>query len=192
MPYDAPYPSTSTYQPQSSQPYQAPRTDTRESRDPPRSIEPPSASVVLLGLPSHVDDIILRNFLEDMGASIDNTTVIMDRITGISKRYGFAKFSSVEHARSFVEPNWPAVTWRERGGTTSINRADEGLKIKINYSQKTGGWREDQGAGARMNEDKRKVNGQSTLSFTFSIVRMTDGCLIFYRSRTTCSRFLYE
>lgn len=94
-----------------------------------------------------------------MGASIDHTTVILDRETGLSKRYGFAKFSSVEHARSFVEPNWPAITWRERGVNT-----DDRLKIKINYSQKTGGWREDQGAGARLTEDQRRINGEKCLA----------------------------
>lgn len=91
-----------------------------------------------------------------MGASIDSTTVIVDRSTGLSKRYGFAKFSSVEHARAFVEPNFPAVSWRDRGRPGP----DDGIKIKINYSQKTGGWREDQGAGARMTEDQRKAAGK--------------------------------
>jgi RNA-binding protein 5/10 len=92
-----------------------------------------------------------------MGASIDSTTVIIDRATGLSKRYGFAKFFSVEHARAFVEPNFPVVTWKERGGPSM----DDGLKIKINYSQKTGGWRDDQGATARMVEYHRKATGTS-------------------------------
>lgn len=94
-----------------------------------------------------------------MGASVDSTTVIIDRQTGLSKRYGFAKFSSVEHARAFVEPNFPTVSWKERVGMGP----DDGLKIKINYSQKTGGWREDQGAGARLTEDQRKAAGTSLL-----------------------------
>lgn len=99
-------------------------------------------------------DLVLRTFLEDLGASIDSTTVIMDRATGESKGYGFAKFGSVEHARAFVEPNWPSVKWRERG------QGPTGVSIKINYSQKTGGWREDQGAGARMTEEQRKAAGE--------------------------------
>ena len=92
-----------------------------------------------------------------MGASIDSTTVIKDRATGLSKRFGFAKFSSVEHARAFVEPNFPVVTWRDRSGSG----ADDGIKVKINFSQKTGGWREDQGAGARLTEEQRKAAGAS-------------------------------
>lgn len=112
--------------------------------------------MVLLGFPPHVTDVTLRHFLEDMGASIDSTTVIIDRATGISKRYGFAKFSSVEHARAFVEPNFPTVRWKERVGVSP----EDGMQIKINYSQKTGGWREDQGASARMTEDQRKAAGE--------------------------------
>ncbi|GAA5864275.1 hypothetical protein JCM3774_001278 [Rhodotorula dairenensis] len=124
-------------------------------------LEPPSASVILLGLPERVNDVSLRNFLEDMGASIDSTTVIMDRQTGLSKRFGFAKFSSVEHARSFVEPNFPSIPWRERTGPGP----DDGMRIKINYSQKTGGWRDDQGASARLSEDQRSTTGAASQGF---------------------------
>lgn len=147
-----------------------PRGDGRDRRGDssgptPRSkapeLEPPSASVILLGLPERVNDVSLRNFLEDMGASIDSTTVIMDRQTGISKRFGFAKFSSVEHARSFVEPNFPSIPWRERAGPGP----DDGMRIKINYSQKTGGWRDDQGASARLSEDQRSTTGPASQSF---------------------------
>ncbi|KAM0752948.1 hypothetical protein T439DRAFT_378702 [Meredithblackwellia eburnea MCA 4105] len=128
-------------------------SSSRRPAAPQVSAEPPSASVVLLGLPHTVDDSTLRAFLEEMGASVDSTTVIFDRTSGESKRYGFAKFSSVEHARAFVEPNFPVVTWRIR----SRPGPDDGMKIKINYSQKTGGWRDDQGAGSRLNDDKRKA-----------------------------------
>lgn len=106
----------------------------------------------------------LRAFLEDLGASVDDTHIIIDRTTGISKRYGFAKFVSVEHARAFVEPNFPAVLWRQQLGVG--HDADDGLKIKINYSMKTGGWREDQGADARLTEDKRRATGPCLPSCT--------------------------
>jgi RNA recognition motif-containing protein len=105
----------------------------------------------LLGLPVYVDDAMLRDFLEGMGASIDSTTVIMDRKTGESRRYGFAKFSSVEHARAFVEPNFPTIPWKSRRGPSE----EDGLKIKINYAQKTGHWREGEGANARVIDDRR-------------------------------------
>lgn len=79
----------------------------------------------------------------------------MDRATGLSKCYGFAKFSSVEHARAFVEPNFPSIPWKERG----VPGPHDGMRIKINYSQKSGGWREDQGATARLTDDQRRVAG---------------------------------
>ncbi|GAA5865778.1 hypothetical protein JCM8547_002774 [Rhodosporidiobolus lusitaniae] len=123
--------------------------------------EAPSASVILLNLPEHVNDTLLRYFLEDMGASIDSTTVIMDRQMNISKRFGFAKFSSVEHARAFIEPNFPSIPWRERGGPGPA----DGTRIKINYSQKSGGWREDQGATARLTDDQRAAEGSANQSF---------------------------
>ncbi|KAL7339517.1 RNA-directed RNA polymerase 2 [Rhodotorula toruloides] len=160
-PHGQPYPGPSAY------PQQAPHEATRPSPGAPAprgkapELEPPSASVILLGLPAHVTDTHLRNFLEDMGASIDSTTVIIDRATGLSKRFGFAKFSSVEHARAFVDPNFPSIPWRERGGPGP----DDGMRIKINYSQKTGGWRDDQGASARLTEDQRKAEGVAAPGF---------------------------
>ncbi|GAA5939364.1 uncharacterized protein JCM15063_004499 [Sporobolomyces koalae] len=127
-------------------------------RKPPVRPEPPSASVVLLGLPAHVGDAHLRYFLEDLGASIESTTVIVDRATGQSKCYGFAKFNSVEHARAFVEPNFPSIPWKERG----MPGPHDGMRIKINYSQKSGGWREDQGATARLTENQRRATEGTT------------------------------
>jgi len=93
-----------------------------------------------------------------MGASVDSTTVIIDRATGLSKCYGFAKFSSVEHARAFVDPNFPSIPWKERG----VPGAHDGLRIKINYSQKSGGWREDQGATSRLTDDQRRAGGEQS------------------------------
>ncbi|GAA5913667.1 uncharacterized protein JCM6883_004044 [Sporobolomyces salmoneus] len=134
-------------------------------RKPPVRPEPPSASVVLLGIPAHVGDAQLRYFLEDMGASVDSTTVIIDRTTGLSKCYGFAKFSSVEHARAFVEPNFPSIPWKERG----VPGEHDGSRIKINYSQKSGGWREDQGATARLTDDQRRTTeGGTSQGFHFN------------------------
>ncbi|GAA6039432.1 hypothetical protein JCM8097_009543 [Rhodosporidiobolus ruineniae] len=170
----SPYPQYGGYPPQ--QPYSAPPpyaqpgypdqyghqpSATGEAaptgRKPPVKPEAPSASVILLGLPEHVRDVHLQSFLVSMGASIESVTVIMDRTTNTSKRFGFAKFSSVEHARAFIDPNFPSIPWREPGGPSK----DDGMRIKINFSQKTGGWREDQGASARLMEDQRRGEGAS-------------------------------
>ncbi|GAA5999860.1 hypothetical protein JCM10207_005943 [Rhodosporidiobolus poonsookiae] len=150
------------YPAQHAQPVAPDSAPTRApGRKPPVKPEAPSASVILLGLPAHVTEVHLRHFLEDMGASIESTTVIIDRATGISKRFGFAKFSSVEHARAFIDPNFPSIPWKERGGPGP----DDGMRIKINYSQKSGGWREDQGATARLTDDQRRAEGAENQSF---------------------------
>ncbi|PLW17265.1 hypothetical protein PCANC_11638 [Puccinia coronata f. sp. avenae] len=102
---------------------------------PPKDKSPPSQSVIFMGLPIHTDEANLRAFLEECGASVDSVTIIYDRITGQSKRYGFARFVSVDHARAFVEPAFPMVTWKEPTGSR-FDRSGDGLKVKIDYSQK--------------------------------------------------------
>ena len=92
----------------------------------------PSATVIFLNLPGSADETILRAFLEEMGCKIDEVTIIKDRATGNSKRFGFVRFASVEHARSFVEPNFPAIDWK----TPKIAKVnDDGNVVKIDYSQ---------------------------------------------------------
>ncbi|KAH9459470.1 hypothetical protein Pst134EA_019623 [Puccinia striiformis f. sp. tritici] len=105
---------------------------------PPKDKSPPSQSVIFMGLPIHTDESNLRAFLEECcgGTAVDSVTIIYDRITGQSKRYGFARFLSVDHARSFVEPNFPMITWKEPTGSRSLDRSGDGLKVKIDYSQK--------------------------------------------------------
>jgi RNA recognition motif-containing protein len=82
-----------------------------------------------VGLPPHVTEDILRIFLEDMGAHIDTTTIILDKETGLSKRFGFAKFASQEHARAFVEPNFPTIAWKDPPG--SVNTGFDGVRLKV-------------------------------------------------------------
>ena len=95
----------------------------------PRSLSAPTQSVIFIGLPPYVTEDSLRLFLEDMGASVDTTTVILDRETGQSKRFAFARFSSVEHARSFVEPNFPSVKWKDPSSRDSPEF--ENVRIKV-------------------------------------------------------------
>jgi RNA-binding protein 5/10 len=82
-----------------------------------------------VGLPPHVTEEILRIFLEDMGAHIDTTTIILDKETGLSKRFGFAKFASQEHARAFVEPNFPTIAWKDPPG--SVSTGFDGVRLKV-------------------------------------------------------------
>ncbi|KAI8452906.1 hypothetical protein BY996DRAFT_4583894, partial [Phakopsora pachyrhizi] len=102
---------------------------------PPKDKSPPSQSVIFMGLPIHTDESNLKAFLEQNGASVESVTIIYDRITGQSKRYGFARFTSIEHARAFVEPSFPMLVWKEPTGSR-FDRSGDGLKVKIDYSQK--------------------------------------------------------
>lgn len=56
-----------------------------------------------------------------------------------------------------MDPIFPSITWREP--PSSVHQLDNGIKIRINYSQKNGGWRDDHGSGARQSEDHRKAQG---------------------------------
>lgn len=88
-----------------------------------------------MGLPVHTDENSLRDYLEQKGGVVDKVTIIYDRLTGCSKRYGFARFATIDHARDFVEPNFPMITWKEPIGSR-FDKSGEGLKVKIDYSAK--------------------------------------------------------
>ncbi|KAH9811955.1 hypothetical protein DFH28DRAFT_1084511 [Melampsora americana] len=109
--------------------------NTQFNHGPPKEKSTPTQSVIFMGLPIHTDEATLRTFLEQYGAEVDTVTIIYDRNTGLSKRYGFARFATVDDARSFVEPSFPLVTWKEPEGSP-YDRSGDGLQIKIDYSQK--------------------------------------------------------
>ena len=106
----------------------------------------PCSSVVFLGLPAHVDADSLQSTLESLGAKLDSATVMKDRHTGLSRRFGFARFASAEHARAFVEPNYPAFEWPASSSSSGASSGEpaegEGgtIRVRVNYSQRTGGY----------------------------------------------------
>jgi hypothetical protein len=55
----------------------------------------------------------------------------MDKETGLSKRFGFARFASVEHARAFVEPNFPNIMWSDPPGVFSAGY--DGTRLKVRF-----------------------------------------------------------
>ncbi|KAG0149793.1 hypothetical protein CROQUDRAFT_653065 [Cronartium quercuum f. sp. fusiforme G11] len=109
--------------------------NTQFNHGPPKEKSTPTHSVIFMGLPIHTDEANLRAFLEEGGAIPDTVTIIYDRNTGISKRYGFARFATIDDARAFVEPSFPLIVWKEPIGSRFDNSGD-GLKIKIDYSQR--------------------------------------------------------
>ncbi|SCV72033.1 BQ2448_4727 [Microbotryum intermedium] len=152
-------------------PYPPPRDSSRRG-DPPPSRAPmpmnaPSPSVIFLGLPPHAKDEDLLHWIQAMTTSVESANVIFDRATGQSRRYGFGKFASVEHARSVVEPNFQrGIPWTDRvpnrdAATATSSSSPSEYIVKVNFASKAGGYKNEQGAesrGAEMRwtEDRRR------------------------------------
>ncbi|KAI9487686.1 MAG: hypothetical protein EXX96DRAFT_473811, partial [Benjaminiella poitrasii] len=63
----------------------------------------PNINVVLRNLPDRAREIDIQRKLAEMGASIDDVSLIRDRETGESRKFAFVRFTSVGHAIQFVE-----------------------------------------------------------------------------------------
>lgn len=105
----------------------------------------PMRDVILLGLDSDVDADGLRRLVsalaDGVGARLaappSDVTVIRDRVTGVSKGFGFAKFDQLDDAKRFVSMYAPYIECAERW--LGPPRDDSGLRtrrkrIKIDYS----------------------------------------------------------
>ncbi|KAG9290100.1 hypothetical protein G9A89_010406 [Geosiphon pyriformis] len=80
-----------------------------EDRSHERSLGEPNNHVILQGLPFLATEHQIQQTLESLQASIENIRLIKDHKTGASRRYAFVKFTSVEHARQFIEANHPYI-----------------------------------------------------------------------------------
>ncbi|KAL6307896.1 hypothetical protein BKA93DRAFT_766391 [Sparassis latifolia] len=69
----------------------------------------PSPHVIFLGLDPDFTEADLQAYLASNSCSIETVTIIRDRSTGVSKGFGFAQFTSTEHARAFVDPLFPFI-----------------------------------------------------------------------------------
>ncbi|CAG8519615.1 5604_t:CDS:2 [Ambispora leptoticha] len=74
-----------------------------------RNLGEPNNFVILQGLPFSITEHQIQQTLEGLQASIENIRLIKDHKTGTSRRYAFVKFTSVEHARQFIEANHPYI-----------------------------------------------------------------------------------
>ncbi|KAL7007099.1 hypothetical protein EMMF5_003325 [Cystobasidiomycetes sp. EMM_F5] len=97
----------------------------------------PNNSVILIGLPQMATEDDVRSFIDEFKAhpddpsAVENATIVIDKQTGQSKRFGFVRFISLEHARAFVEANFDHVLWKSRG---SHDITEDGTKIRIDYA----------------------------------------------------------
>ncbi|KAF9821567.1 hypothetical protein IEO21_00413 [Rhodonia placenta] len=109
----------------------------------------PSPHVIFLGLDPDFTEADLQAYLSSSKCSVESVTIIRDRTTGTCPfGFGFAQFTSVEHARAFVDPLFPFVQIpppASHGATasTAFYKALEagnpappgGRRVKIDYSQ---------------------------------------------------------
>ncbi|KAJ3723499.1 hypothetical protein DFJ43DRAFT_654187 [Lentinula guzmanii] len=106
----------------------------------------PSPHVIFLGLDPDFTESDLQSYLNSHGCSVETVTIIRERSTGSSKGFGFAQFSSSEHARAFVDPLFPFVQVpppASRGATATAafyknletGLPHNGRRVKIDYSQ---------------------------------------------------------
>ncbi|KIJ37732.1 hypothetical protein M422DRAFT_781617 [Sphaerobolus stellatus SS14] len=112
----------------------------------------PSPHVIFLGLDPDHTEADLHGYLLSMGCVLDNVTIIKDRATGTypilcqSKGFGFAQFSSMEHAKAFVGPRFPFISIPPPAshGASALQAykmaveagtAMQGRRIKIDFSQ---------------------------------------------------------
>ncbi|KAI8998970.1 hypothetical protein BD414DRAFT_139782 [Trametes punicea] len=108
----------------------------------------PSPHVIFLGLDPDFTESDMQAYLTSNSCSIESVTIIRDRTTGVSKGFGFAQFTSTEHARAFVDPLFPFIqipppASHGASAKAAFYRALEagspappgGRRVKIDYSQ---------------------------------------------------------
>ncbi|KAI0928096.1 hypothetical protein AcV5_005779 [Taiwanofungus camphoratus] len=108
----------------------------------------PSPHVIFLGLDPDFTEADLQAYLTSNSCSVETVTIIRDRTTGLSKGFGFAQFTSTEHARAFVDPLFPFIqvpppASHGASATSAFYKALEagssappgGRRVKIDYSQ---------------------------------------------------------
>ncbi|TFK72554.1 hypothetical protein BDN72DRAFT_887183 [Pluteus cervinus] len=119
----------------------------------------PSPHVIFLGLDPDFNEADLKSYLSAHGCSIETVTIIRERSSGTCKftsplahaltysaGFGFAQFTSTEHARAFVDPLFPYIqvpppASHGASATALYYKALEqgaphnGRRVKIDYSQ---------------------------------------------------------
>ncbi|CAL1703724.1 unnamed protein product [Somion occarium] len=126
----------------------------------------PSSHVIFLGLDPDFTEADLQAFLSSNNCTVEMVTIIRDRITGVSKGFGFAKFSSIEQARAFVDPLFPFVqvpppASHGASAAAAFYKALEtgathsGRRVKIDYS--SSGNPMDKRRGGNTNDGTRDI-----------------------------------
>ncbi|KDR73429.1 hypothetical protein GALMADRAFT_124505 [Galerina marginata CBS 339.88] len=107
----------------------------------------PSPHVIFLGLDPDFTEADLQAYLVSHGCSVETVTIIRERSSGTCTfGFGFAQFTTAEHARAFVDPLFPFIQMpppasHGASATATFYKALEtgiphnGRRVKIDYSQ---------------------------------------------------------
>ncbi|KAK2460530.1 hypothetical protein APHAL10511_007000 [Amanita phalloides] len=135
----------------------------------------PSPHVIFLGLDPDFTEADLQAYLSSYGCSIETVTIIRERSSGTSKGFGFAQFTSTEHARTFVDPLFPFIqvpppASHGASATAAFYKALEtgashnGRRVKIDYSQSASPHDKNRFNKGNMNDGTRDIgNTQSPI-----------------------------
>ncbi|KAJ3334199.1 hypothetical protein HDU76_006571 [Blyttiomyces sp. JEL0837] len=93
-----------------------------QSKVEPLDQKEPQQQIVIQYLPSAVTEEVLQQELDKLQACVDSVRIIKDRKTGMSRGFAFVKFISIEHARWFMEANYPQIMV-------------SGTRVRIDYSR---------------------------------------------------------
>ncbi|KAI0073405.1 hypothetical protein K474DRAFT_1603411 [Panus rudis PR-1116 ss-1] len=132
----------------------------------------PSSHVIFLGLDPDFTEADLQAYLTSNSCSVEMVTIIRDRTSGtytplrVSKGFGFAKFTSIEHARAFVDPLFPFIqvpppASHGASAAAAFYKALEtgephnGRRVKIDYS--SSGNPMEKRRGANSNDGTRDI-----------------------------------
>ncbi|TDL27198.1 hypothetical protein BD410DRAFT_714561 [Rickenella mellea] len=147
----------------------------------------PSPHVIFLGLDTDFTEADLFNFLKGHGCVLETATIIRDRITGtcpftssactyltnpLLDCFGFAQFKSTEHARVFVDPNFPFISVpppASHGASATIayrkaletGASHNGRRVKIDYSQSANPPDKGRGRGPQFTNDGTRDIGNA-------------------------------
>ncbi|KAF9264920.1 hypothetical protein L218DRAFT_972483 [Marasmius fiardii PR-910] len=133
----------------------------------------PSPHVIFLGLDPDFTEADLQAYLNSHGCNIETVTIIRERSTGTSKGFGFAQFSSSEHARAFVDPLFPFVNVpppasHGHSAAAAYYKALEtgaphnGRRVKIDYSQSATPHEKGRSNRGNNNDGTRDIGNQPT------------------------------
>ncbi|WVF66706.1 hypothetical protein IAT40_001448 [Kwoniella sp. CBS 6097] len=101
----------------------------QQGRRGPKAPSEPSRHVIFLGLDPELTESDFSGFLRtEHKAIVDNVKIVRDKVTGNSKCFGFAQFSTLDAAEEFININHPAVLM------PALYAHSEPRKVKIDYS----------------------------------------------------------